>query len=264
MSKVKKILVATTLGLILGTGSLFAAKSLVDWVVESYVIGQIVDFCFQGACWVAAKVWDQEWVRTDDSFKNVAADSSLPGYKRVKMPKLVRHENFIVLKNVSQGQWTFQVAKLSKEESGRKNEGSKLANLAESGTVTVFRPHLKGKRIDYMECVGVLAAGGDKLALEPGLDYVVFPNYAKKYRGLANEDNFYRTVYLEDAKGSRYACNLTRLKADAGKIKFGVTANSMGAVMNNKGLEMDPNNPVYDDMFFITQASITTPPNKPN
>ena len=63
----------------------------------------------------------------------------MPGYKKIKMPKLVRHENFIAIKNMTQAQWTFQVAGLSKseQEAKRKNEGSKLANLDETGTVTV-------------------------------------------------------------------------------------------------------------------------------
>ena len=256
MRRPRKILVSIMIAAVLG-GTALKATSLIDFVIESYIISKLVDAVAGGFAWIAEKSYD----KYKEYFgKEALADDAKPRFKRVRIPALKRHVNFIVIKNMSKGQWTFQVANLSKAEIKEKGE----KNLPESGTVTVYKGRPDDKSVP-VEVVAVCDPGGEKVSLEPGVDYFFYPNLSGKIGGIkAFADDFVRTVYLEDANGRKYACNFMRKKDSNAKVSFGVTTHSWPAVQANKGLEMDLKNPVYDDMFFIMQDTIAMPPRLPN
>jgi hypothetical protein len=247
----RKVLAAILAIAAIGGATLKAQKSLIDFAIESYVISKIVDAAAGGIAWIAEKSYD----KYKEYFGNEArADDAKPTYKKVKIPILKRHTNFIVIKNMSRGKWTFQVANLSKAEIAQKGE----KNLPESGTVTIFkgRPDVTSMPL---EVVAICDPGGEKVTLESGLDYLFYPNLSGKIGGIkAFADNFNRTVYLEDATGKKYACNMMRNKDSKARVTFGVITHSWPAVQANKGLELDLKNPDYDDMFFIMKDTIAT------
>jgi len=252
----KKILASVMLASLVGTTSLQAGKGLVDFVLECYIIDKILGLITSGVAYISDK-YEAQFGKEALRF----AERPRPAqYRKIKIPELKRHVNFIVIKNMSKGAWTFQVASLSRDEIAAKDE----KNLPESGTVTVFKTHPDSQEYP-LEQVAVCKAGGAKVALEPGIDYFFYPNLEGKVGSLkAFADDFQRTIYLEDARGGKYACNLARGKESKARVTFGVTRNSWPAVQKNMGLEMDLGNPTYDDMFFITKDVIESRPQKAN
>jgi hypothetical protein len=215
----------------------------------------------EAVMWVAQKIRDK-W---NESFGQEAmTDGANDGKVKVNLPKLKRHVNFIVIKNKTQSPWTFQVADLSKEEIAGKNE----KNLPEVGTVAVFKINMDAKGNPDKQApigfVAILDAGGDKLPLEPGVDYIFYPNIEGKVGGVKwFAKDFNRTVYLEDSNQKKYAFNLNRPAKSGAKTTFGVTFNSYSAVMADRAVEWN-NDPKFDDMYFITKDKVTTQPKLPN
>lgn len=238
-------------------------QAAINWWIESQIIDAILKACVSGFAYLQEKYDNTTQEKANGKVKNALRSddrNAKPRYIKVKIPELKRHVNFVVLKNMSKSVWTFQVANLTKAEIAAKNE----KGLPESGTVSVYKGRKDDKEIP-LELMGVLEPGGEKVELEPGVDYFIYPNIAGKVGGIkAFAEDFNRTVYLADSRNQKYACNLMRKKESGAKVSFGVTFNSWPAVQANKGLELDLKNPQFDDMFFIMKDTIATPPRLPN
>ena len=262
--KGQAIIVTEQPGMVLLNGNMTIQQAIV-YQEEVSLLAKLLTWLFEGGCCLVKIMAGKDALKADTSFSTCAKmamkdETGKMQYKRVKIDELKRHVNFIMIKNVSKAAWTFQVSDLTDAEIKGKHE----KGLPEAGTVTVYKAR-KEDRATPLELMGVLEPGGEKVLLEPGIDYLFYPNFEGKKMGIkAFAKDFVRTVYLEDAKGQRYACNLMRKKDSGARITFGVTFNSWSAVLNNKGLEWDKGNPENDDMFFITQPEIKVPPKLPN
>lgn len=173
-----------------------------------------------------------------------------PG-KKIKLPELKRGTHFLMLENVSNGRWGFQVASLAKNEKGRK----------ESGRVNLFVENKDDKRFPLV-LMASLAPGDAPVSLEKGRQYLVYPSFDGEIMGNKRwASDFVRTVYLVDGKGVKLAFNLMRDKADGARIRFGYTLNSWPGRPENVVVATDPK---YDDIFVIARDAVIDPPKRPN
>lgn len=235
----KKTLIGLSLAALVGTACL-ARGGLLQLAIDMWAEARILDALVSAAGYVVDNVSS-----LPDGVQRLK-DKAMDGYYRIKIPALKRNVNFVMIKNASRADWTFQVAVKAQNEDGR----------PESGTVSVYRQFSPGDTKD-LELVAMLDQG-NSVTLKPGLDYIFYPNLAGKVLGSKRfADDFVRTVYLRDANGRAYACNLCRKKDEGAKATFGIAGQSMNVLYASKGLALGSDkDPSLADMIFITKDQI--------